>query len=89
MITAWTKHLEDADAKTKFEQYVRNSRPVLERLNELLNEEEHALDRSEMRIENYDLPNWEYRQAHKNGFRQCLSIVKKLIDLDQQKPKEK
>lgn len=85
MYTKWTQHLSDPEDKKRFENDIISAKPVLERITSLLNEEEQALDRSEMDIRTYDLANWSERQAHKNGFRSCLYMVKKLIDLDQQK----
>lgn len=87
MYVDWTRHLPDPAEKEKFELKIRSSKVVLERLQALLKEREMGLDRSETDIKSYDLPNWEYRQAHKNGFRQCLQILNKLIDLDQQETK--
>lgn len=85
MYVAWTKNLRSVDEAESFKNQVRSSKDVLDRVIQLLNEEEASLDRSEIDPKNYDLPNWEYRQAHKNGYRSCLAFVKKLIDLDQQK----
>lgn len=87
MYIDWTKNLKTQEEKTNFEHMLRSSKTVLGRLQELLQEREEGLDRSETDMKVYDLPNWESRQAHKNGFRQCLHIVNKLIDLDQQETK--
>lgn len=84
MYLAWTKHIKDPDEKVRFENSIKGSKDVLERLSQLLSEEERGLDRSETDVRTYDLPNWDYKQAHKNGFRECLYIVQKLINLDQQ-----
>lgn len=82
MILDWTKDLNTPKEKEDFERSIQNSRPVLERLTELLIEREKNLDRSEMSSEGYDNPSWAYKQAHKNGFRAGLNICKRLIDLD-------
>lgn len=89
MYTKWTQHLKDPEEKTRFENQVLNSKTVLERLLQILNEEEQALDRSELDIKAFDQPGWAYRQAFKNGYRSCLGVLKKLIDLDQQKKEYK
>lgn len=84
MYTKWTQHISDPEQKSRFENTIISSRPVLDRLKELLKEEERGLDRSEIDIKTFDQPNWEFRQAYKNGYRSSLNILMKLIDLDQQ-----
>lgn len=88
MYTAWTKHLHNPEEKKKFEQGVLSSKPVLDHLKGLLAEMETDLDRAETNPKNYEVPNWDYRQAHNNGYRQCLYILQKLVDLDSQVLKE-
>lgn len=88
MITAWTKHLKTEDEKQAFANQFRNSVDVLERLNELLDEEIDNLDRSELTTKTYDSPSWAFLQAHKNGYRQAIQIVKKLISPDQRNSNE-
>lgn len=82
----WTKHLEDLNEKAEFEKTVLGSKRVLNRLKDILNEQEEALNINEVSPKNYEIPNWDYKQAHSNGYRQCLNVLKKLIDLDQQLP---
>jgi hypothetical protein len=84
MIIAWTKHLKDPEAKAQFEREIEGCKPVLKRLQDLLDEEVLNLDRSEMDIRSFDQPNWDYRQAFKNGYRSCLKTIDTLIDLDHQ-----
>ena len=67
MITAWTKHIKDEESKEKFEAAVLGSRHVLERLQELVAEDVSSMDRSEMDIKSFDSPNWDYRQAWRQG----------------------
>lgn len=85
MYSRWTQHLQTEEEQEIFKHEVLRARPVLNRLLQILNEDEAMLDRSEMDQRVYDLPNWEYRQAHKNGLRQEMQAVRLLIDLDQQK----
>lgn len=89
MYSAWTKHLKDPEDKTKFEQGVRSSKTILDHLITILNEMESDLNQAEVNPKTYEVPNWDYRQAHNNGYRQCLNHLKKLIDLDKQVLKEK
>jgi hypothetical protein len=85
MYTKWTQHLKDPEEKQRFVNEILSSKHVLEHLMALLDEEEKVLNRSEIEPTAYNVPSWPYFQAHKNGFRQCLYKIKKIIDLDQQK----
>ena len=85
MYIEWTKHLNDPENKSKFQKSILASKDVLDRLKQILEEKEQALDRSETDIATYNTPNWAERQAHKNGNRESIHFLKKLIDLDQQK----
>ena len=82
MKTDWTKNLRSDDERIKFENSLRSAKTVLDRLTDILNEYEKSLDRSETSVEIYDLPNWDYRQAHKNGYRACLNRIKELVATD-------
>ena len=82
MISEWTSHLKE-DEKERFRDTVRNSRHVLERLEQMLDGLESGIDRMELDPRIYDTPNWEMRIAHDNGFKQCLRKIKRIIDLDQ------
>jgi hypothetical protein len=84
MISAWTKHLTKAEEKEHFKRDVEGSKVVLNRLKDILKEVENDLDSAELNNKIYDIPNWDYRQAHLNGFRECLRKINKIINLDQQ-----
>lgn len=86
MIPNWTAHIKDPDEKARFKKYIYGSKSLLDRMNVLLDEYENELDRSETDPSSYDSPSWAARQAHKNGYRECLNKIKKLTILD---PKEK
>jgi hypothetical protein len=85
MYVEWTKHLATDEEKANFRKTILSAKPVLNRIKDILAEKEKALDRSEMSIETYNTPNWSERQAHKNGNRESIDFLKKLVDLDQQK----
>lgn len=85
MLVEWTKHLPSEDEKQDFRRKVQGSKIVLDRLVALLEEYEQTLDRVETNIENYSTPSWDYRQAHKNGNREMIYRIKKLVNLDQQR----
>ncbi len=85
MISAWTKHLKTEEDKERFKNQLKGSKAVLERLQELLDEEKSSLETAEISSKIYDSPNWDYKQAHTNGFKAALKMVSKLITSD---PKE-
>ena len=85
MISAWTQHLKSEEEKERFKLSVLSARPVLERLQELINNREAEMEKLELDTTTYDRPNWDYRQAHNNGFRACLRALKIITNLD---PKE-
>lgn len=82
MITAWTKHIRDEQEKQQFEKSVRHSKWILDHLKTILDQMDRDYDRAELSPRIYDLPNWENRQAHSNGYRQALQSIQKLITLD-------
>lgn len=85
MISAWHQHLKTEEEKARFKNSVLGSKVVLDRLNDILTTMKDEQDSIERNTEMYDLPNWDYRQAHLNGFKDCLLKVQKLINLDQEK----
>jgi hypothetical protein len=83
MYLDWTKHLTDVKEQDRFQKSVLGSKQVLDRLGAILKEYEKSLDRSETDVSTYETPNWDYKQAHKNGYRACLTKIRDLINLDQ------
>lgn len=87
MYTVWTQHIKDPEDKQRFHDQIKNAKPVLDRLAEILDQEELGLDRSEQSIKSFDTPNWDYKQAFKNGCRSEIHTIKDLIDLDHRETK--
>lgn len=85
MYTRWTQHLDTEEEKERFKKEIYAARSVLERMAGIIQEDYEALERSEEDQRIYNLPNWDYRQAHKNGIRQYMSMMSNLINLDHQK----
>lgn len=83
MYSVWTKHAKDPEDKIQLEKSIRHSKWILEHLDEILQGMENSLSNTEISPMSYDTRNWAYRQAHANGFRQCLRSVRKIINLDQ------
>jgi hypothetical protein len=85
MITAWTSHLKTEEEKKQFLSEVQGSRRVLNRLLQLINQREGAIDLVERSVKQFEVPNWDYRQAFYNGGKSELNLIKSIVDLD---PKE-
>lgn len=83
MFSVWTKHTKTEQEKTDYARSLQNSGWILRDLSKILKDMEEDLDRAETNPKNYEVPNWAYRQAHNNGYRQALNIVNKIINLDQ------
>lgn len=85
MITAWTKHLKDEAEKVKFEKYVRGSRLLLDRLKDIIQEDVDKLDTQEGSFKDFDIPNWEFKQAFRNGQRSTLKNIQRLLTIGEDK----
>lgn len=81
MISAWTKHLKDPAEQDRFQNSVLGSKVVLDRLIDILEEAKVSIEDKEISSKVYDSPNWAYRQAHVNGFKSCLAVINKLINV--------
>lgn len=84
MFTKWTSHISDPEEKVRFENQIISARPVLERLAQLISEDEAGLEKVELSVKQFEVPNWDFRQAFYNGSRSSYKSLLKLIDLDQQ-----
>jgi hypothetical protein len=81
MFVDWTKHLPEQQDKIDFEKRLRyNHKEVLNRILQILDEDERSLNRSEVDPKAYEVANWSNLQAHKNGYRAHLNRMKKLIE---------
>lgn len=89
MITAWTKHCTSIEDANKLKASILGSKIALNRLKDLMKEDEDAINSREVGSKVYDLPNWEYRQADANGYRRCLREYQKLLNLDQEELNER
>lgn len=87
-VSAWTKHLRTEAEKERYLATLRRAHKLFDHINELISQSESSLDNQEVSPKAYDNPNWHYRQAHANGYRQCLRDFKKLFNLDQKEHNE-
>ena len=73
----WTSHIREENKKEDFEKYVRNCKTVLERLFDILDEEEKSL--LKVKVVDYESPSWAFRQAHLNGKMELLRQIKSIL----------
>jgi hypothetical protein len=78
----WTAHLQTDEEKEQFRRQIIAAKPVLERLESLLNERQKAIDTIETGVEKYFQPGWSAVQAHYNGERASIKYIKNLLTLD-------
>ena len=83
MITAWTKHCKTEEEKQQYIESLKRVKWVLDHAKSLVNTD--GIESSEVSPKSYDNPNWAYRQAHANGYKQAVKDFHKLLTLD---PKE-
>jgi len=88
MFIEWTKNLKDQDEKSNFENKVKSSRAVLERLSEIIDDQDRAINTTEISINTFDQPNRALKQAYIQGYKARGNKLKLLIDLDQQKERD-
>lgn len=81
MYTKWTSHLKDPEEKMRFENSVLGSKHVLERLFQIITDEENGIEQSELDAKAYDNPAWAYKQAYKNGAKAAYRVIKKTINV--------
>jgi hypothetical protein len=79
-MTVWTAHLK-AEAKPSFESAVINTMesPVWHRLIDIIKQELSSLEASTTNEAEYDNSSWAFKQAHKNGKRDALTTILKLM----------
>lgn len=88
MFTAWTQHTKTEEQKTKFQNAVFRSKHVLDRLKDLIKIDLENLEKTELSVKAFEIPNWHLRQAFYLGSKAAYNSIFKLIDLDnQEKPK--
>lgn len=85
MYVQWTSHLGDTEDKARFEKTILNSRPVLERQLEIIENLRTDLEFNTEGVEQFNIPSWDYRQAYLLGYKSALRKIADLINLDKQK----
>lgn len=75
----WTRHLK-GDEKEEFQALVRNSTQVLTRLYNIILDEEERIYEAESKETDYSASDWANLQAHRNGRKQELRTLRKLVE---------
>jgi hypothetical protein len=83
-VSAWTKHLKTQEEKDQYIQSLHRVDWVLKHVKQLILSSSDSIESVEISPKSYDSPNWAYRQAHSNGYRQALKDFTKLLTLDQE-----
>ena len=78
----WTSNLKTEEEKERFQKQVLAAKPVLARLDNLLNERQKAIDIIDTGVDKYTQPGWDAIQAHYNGEKASIKYIKNLINLD-------
>lgn len=83
MKAVWTSNLT-GDDKKKFEDLLKNniSQAIKDRLEVILHNAIEVMDIETESLRQYDKPNWSAYQAHLNGYRQALTMVLDLFDME-------
>lgn len=77
MYSVWFKDLTPEE-KEQFKELFKNSPRLLGQLIKVLQSQIDTITRHESSIEDFDTPNWDNKQAWRNG---CRSAYRSVIDL--------
>lgn len=76
MRTTWTKHLKDEKQRKNFENLVRNSTDIRNRLAQIIKEKQRIANHSD-----FTNPAWAYEQAKDLGYNMALKELLDLVEL--------
>lgn len=80
MHIAWTAHLANNPVeKKRFEEQLASAKPVLERLQELIDGKLNGISNTEHSVTSYEKASWLPKQAHLNGRRAELTDITNLL----------
>lgn len=86
MISAWTKHCKSQEEKDQYKESLQRVKWVLDDLKALVETNVSSIELQETSPKSYDSPNWPFRQAHANGYKEAMRDFIKLITLDPKEP---
>lgn len=76
----WTAGM-DPEQKERFVLVLRNNSLLVDRINAILDQWDREIEKTEFSIKDYDTPNWDVKQAHRNGDRGRIKKLKDLFSL--------
>ena len=79
MKTAWIKGVLDKQIEQDIRSTFKSSLVVRRRLAEILEGKIYSKEQSGMCSDEYDCPNWAYKQADSQGYKRALSEIISLI----------
>jgi hypothetical protein len=82
--TAWVTDIKDSAQKKELERTVAVwiNTPAGKKFIEIMAAKQASLESRET-LPDYDCPSWSHRQAHNNGYRQCILDVLKLLSISE------
>lgn len=81
-LSVWTQHCKTEKDKSDYIESLKRAKWVFDDLKKLVDSNLSANEAGEISPKSYDNPNWPYRQAHANGYKQALKDLRKLISID-------
>lgn len=80
MITAWTQDCKSPEEKNDRIDSLKRAKWVLDLAKTIMVTD--GIEAAELSPKSYDNPNWAYRQAHANGYKQAVRDFHKLLTID-------
>ena len=75
----WLKGLSPSEAD-KYKKSIISSKLVLDKLIEMCYNRRKEIDKQ---VFDYDTPSWSHKQAHNNGYKECLDDIIQLITINE------
>lgn len=82
MYSIWTSNIKDEKDKESFRNKVTYSKTVLQRLDQIIEEQERELTDSSISPNSFNNPNWALKQAYIQGYIARGKSLRKLMNLD-------
>lgn len=79
MKTAWTKGVTDKQVIQDIRSTFKASLVIRARLSDMLDGKIVATEKARMSADEYECPNWAYKQADAQGYKRALSEILSLI----------
>ena len=77
----WIAGIENPE---EFEKKMLEQMDLFKRFYDLLEAKQKANDKSQLKKDNYEIPNWTQRQADHIGYNRCLEEIKALLNYTQE-----